>query len=371
MRRHNLVIIWIAMLTAVAGATATTIDDFEGYSDTAALQGAWTLTVGTGGRSLETTVVDAGSKSMRLEPTFNALIIAVYRFDLPAPEDWSAATSVSLRYRGQSGNTAHDLTFQIIGGDGPVITETTATNATLATTWQTLTLPLSGQSGLTNAAFLQLVMFSFDQLATPVLYIDEITRNEPTPSADLSLSAGTGLSVSEDGATDSISVSLASQPTHDVTISPVYAGTELLISPAFRTITPAGWQTSATFTVSAINDNDIEGDHSAAVSFQSASTDAAYNNLITTNLTVNITDNDVLVQPEFTSIIYNDALGAWLSPVMTYDNQQYWLEGASDPELTNWTVYAGPFPGFNGNANLYISQSPAWLSLRIRTGPLP
>ena len=114
--------------------------------------------------------------------------------------------------------------------------------------------------------------------------------------------------VSEDGIIDSYSVVLNTQPTDNVTITPV-PGSGLGVTPSSLTFTTANWDQAQSFVVSAIDDDVAEGDHTDVISHTSASTgDSDYNSLSVAQISVDITDNDsadVVVTPE-TGLLVNE-----------------------------------------------------------------
>ncbi|MDM8568468.1 Calx-beta domain-containing protein, partial [Thiotrichales bacterium HSG1] len=119
--------------------------------------------------------------------------------------------------------------------------------------------------------------------------------------------------VSEGGATDSYTVKLSTAPTNNVTVT---------VTPDAQTDVGSGvgtahtltfdntdWKDAQTVTVTADDDAAVENTHSSILSHSSASADAAYDGAgvtfvvdgtITSNVTVNITDNDAPVVPPTT-----------------------------------------------------------------------
>lgn len=58
------------------------------------------------------------------------------------------------------------------------------------------------------------------------------------------------------------------------------------------TFTPANWNVPQTVTVTAVDDNVIEGFHLSSISLTVTSTDTNYNNRVVAPISVAITDND-------------------------------------------------------------------------------
>ncbi len=103
--------------------------------------------------------------------------------------------------------------------------------------------------------------------------------------------SGGSTNVSEAGGTDSFTVVLNSQPTANVVVT-VTGGSQLTVSPATLTFTPANWNVPQTVTVAAVNDSLIEGPHVGTVSFAVTSSDGNYNGRNVAGVSVSIADND-------------------------------------------------------------------------------
>lgn len=116
-----------------------------------------------------------------------------------------------------------------------------------------------------------------------------ITDND-TAGVTVTESGGSTV-VTEGGATDTYTVVLTSQPTADVTITPS-PNAQVSVSPTTLTFTAANWNSAQTVTVTAVDDSDIEGNHTGTVSHSASSSDTTYNGISIASLTPNITDND-------------------------------------------------------------------------------
>ncbi|WP_039962012.1 beta strand repeat-containing protein, partial [Kamptonema sp. PCC 6506] len=101
-----------------------------------------------------------------------------------------------------------------------------------------------------------------------------ITDND-TASVNITQSSGS-TNVSEGGATDSYTVVLNSQPTANVTIT-INPDSQSTSSATSLTFTSANWNTPQTVTVTAVNDNLVEGNHTSTISYTATSTDTNYN----------------------------------------------------------------------------------------------
>ena len=103
----------------------------------------------------------------------------------------------------------------------------------------------------------------------------------------------TTLTVTEEDATgDSYTVALDSQPTADVTVAVAgHAGTDITPSTTTLTFTPLNWETAKTVTVTAVDDADLTND-TVTLTHSATSTDADYNAITITGVTVTLSDND-------------------------------------------------------------------------------
>lgn len=104
-------------------------------------------------------------------------------------------------------------------------------------------------------------------------------------------SGGSAVYVAEGGVTGTITLVLTSQPTANVVFT-INAGTQITASPATVTFTAANWNVPQVVTITAVDDNVIEGFHTSSVSVTVASTDTNYNNRVVAPISVAITDND-------------------------------------------------------------------------------
>ncbi|MCT7956395.1 DUF4347 domain-containing protein [Laspinema palackyanum] len=107
---------------------------------------------------------------------------------------------------------------------------------------------------------------------------------------------GSNTAASEDGATDTYSIKLATEPTASVNINVTpNAQTDLgsgAGTPVTLTFDSSNWNVAQTVTVAAIDDTAVEYDHTSTIAHSVTSTDANYNGLTVTDVTVSLTDND-------------------------------------------------------------------------------
>jgi predicted outer membrane repeat protein len=117
--------------------------------------------------------------------------------------------------------------------------------------------------------------------------------------ADVLATTGGGVAVTEGGATDTFDVVLASRPSSSVTVTFGHDGQVTL--PASATFTPADWDTPQNVTVTAVDDDVVEGAHSGAVTLGVSSSAIGYSTspvtrvdgVATADLTVAVTDDDI------------------------------------------------------------------------------
>ncbi len=148
---------------------------------------------------------------------------------------------------------------------------------------------------------------AFDTLSGSVSV--SINDNETSgESVILAVSGGTNY-VSEGGLTDTLTLRLSSPPSANVDVT-ITAEAQLQVEGAASatfTFNSSNWSTPQTATFSAINDSANEGNHTAPLTFTTASTDVRFNGLIVAAQTVNIVDSDdgatgfgVLINPSGT-----------------------------------------------------------------------
>ncbi|MBP9761081.1 MAG: peptidoglycan-binding protein [Candidatus Magasanikbacteria bacterium] len=105
---------------------------------------------------------------------------------------------------------------------------------------------------------------------------------------------GDTTAVTEGGVTDTFTLVLDSAPTSTVTIT-LTSNEEVTVSTNTIRFTSISWNVPVTVTVTAVNDGDVEGDHTGTIQFSVASdTDENYDGFVVASVTVIITDNDTV-----------------------------------------------------------------------------
>ncbi|MBD6617094.1 type I secretion C-terminal target domain-containing protein [Komarekiella sp. 'clone 1'] len=116
-----------------------------------------------------------------------------------------------------------------------------------------------------------------------------------TLSAGVTITESDGsTNVTEGGATDTYTIALTSQPTADVAIA-LNSNAQITTSVNSLTFTAANWNQAQTITVTAVDDDVVEGNHTSTLSLTAASADASYNDIAIASINVSITDNDQLI----------------------------------------------------------------------------
>ncbi len=102
----------------------------------------------------------------------------------------------------------------------------------------------------------------------------------------------TAIEVSEDGAVDHFQVVLTSEPTATVTVTITTDG-QTLVNKTELVFTPTNWDTPQVVTVSAVDDDIGEWEHTGSITNTVTSDDPNYDGVAISNITVTIIDNDI------------------------------------------------------------------------------
>lgn len=189
--------------------------------------------------------------------------------------------TVTVNLTATGGEVSFDvpaLTFTALNWDTPQTVTVTAVNDDIVEGTHSDTVDYAVTSNDTE----------FDGLSDTAVLTVTITDNDTSGITITESSAATA--VTEGGATDTITIVLDSEPTNDVTITFAITGTQVTVSPTTMTFTSANWDTPQTLTVTAVNDNTVEGSHSDTVTYTVVSSDTEYNSDSGTVATVAITD---------------------------------------------------------------------------------
>ncbi|TEB08244.1 Cellulosome-anchoring protein precursor [Pelotomaculum schinkii] len=116
-----------------------------------------------------------------------------------------------------------------------------------------------------------------------------ITDND-TPAVIIGDNSGS-VSVTEGGASVKYPIVLATQPSASVVVN-VYGDAQVSVSPGSLTFSPNDWNVPQEVTVTAVDDNAVEGPHTGAIKHSVSSNDPDYDAIAAPDLSVSITDND-------------------------------------------------------------------------------
>ncbi len=97
--------------------------------------------------------------------------------------------------------------------------------------------------------------------------------------------------VSEDGATDTYTIVLGAEPTNQVTVN-ISGGAQLDVTSTSEIFDSSNWDQVRTITVSAIDDDDLEGNHTGTITHTVDTTDPDYSGVEANSIVASIADND-------------------------------------------------------------------------------
>jgi hypothetical protein len=158
------------------------------------------------------------------------------------------------------------------------------------------------------------------------------TRTEQTDGAGVTISP-TSIGATEGGADGSYEAVLTTMPAADVTVAMTVTNGEVTVAPASITFTTGTWDTAQTVTVSAVDDLDVEGNHSDTVTHAVTSADTDYDGILVADVSVSVVDND---GSSSTITIDNPAV-----PTFSIANGGVTLD-RSVPDAWNLDAVAGP-----------------------------
>ncbi len=187
-------------------------------------------------------------------------------------------------------------------------------------------------------------------------------------AAALSIDTLDGLSVTEDGGSDSYRLALTAQPTATVTVT-VSPDSQLIATPGSLTFTTANWDVPQTVTVEAVDDSVAEPDpHTGTIAHTTASSDPAYDGLGPVERTAEIEENLTLRGP--TAAAIGETLNYSADTGATEYTWTVTRNGSQVATGTNPTLSFTPTEGGNHNVTLTVTaggvaSSPASLPLSV------
>lgn len=189
---------------ARASVVDTYLEDFESYSDTAALSAAWgddgadngvQSLVSGGGIN-----VHSGSRSLQLGyTTGDGGFIDRVIFTFASDQDWSAFDTFTFWYKGLAGNSDDQIFFELRDGFGGTLGNANLAGGTLATDWTLASIDLSGYGNLGNGTSLANVrsvvlgVNAGNSFGSGTVYFDQVGGIVPEPSSALLILIGLAL----------------------------------------------------------------------------------------------------------------------------------------------------------------------------------
>jgi len=158
----------------------------------------------------------------------------------------------------------------------------------------------------------------------------------------------TGTTVTEASDTANLALSLASQPTADVTIN-LTNDDQITLSASSLTFTSANWSTAQTVTVSAVDDAIVEDTTTNQVNFVVTSTDSSYNNYAVAATAFTVVSDDVTALADTTPNVTSDgkSIRITVNTVVTDEKtvakvapQMYRLKTKAFHSLSGYTTVA-------------------------------
>jgi hypothetical protein len=213
---------------------------------------------------------------------------------------------------GDSGTTTATFTVTLSNASTSAVTVNYATSNVTATTadadyvaigstvltfaagqtTRTITVNVNGDNFFeTNETFNVLLSSAAGGTITDATGVGTIANDDAAPSIIITPIDNT---TSEAGATGSFSVSLASAPRANVTVSFTSTNTsEGTPAVTSITFTSANWDVPQTVTINGVNDNIVDGTVGYSINVTTASTDTGYNSLTVASQAFTNADNDV------------------------------------------------------------------------------
>ena len=210
----------------------------------------------------------------------------------------ASATSITITVTASSAVSVDETVSVAVGGSGIASGDYNLSNTTI-------TIPSGSTTGSVTISILDDILIEGTETATLTIsnpsvgltlgstITQDITITDNDLASVVITPTSGGNAVTEGGATDSYTVALSSSPTSDVIVSGT-PNSQVGISPSSLTFTSSNWNSPQTVTVSAVNDNVVEGIHSGSISYAATSADVVYNGISIAPLSVTITDNDLM-----------------------------------------------------------------------------
>lgn len=129
---------------------------------------------------------------------------------------------------------------------------------------------------------------NYQGLAVPALAVS--VQDNDTAGINLVQTDGT-TAVTEGAGSDTYTIVLTSEPTADVTVV-LTTGAQIQVSPGSLVFNASNWNSPSTLTVSAVDDNIVEGPQTAMIAHVVSTADPIYASQSIPTVSVDVTDND-------------------------------------------------------------------------------
>lgn len=223
------------------------------------------------------TVVDNDTAGTTIAPTSVTLTEGSISdtFDIVLDSEPTADVTATIMTTNQATTSVSAITFTALNWDSDVTVTMSAIDDAIA----------EGLHYATSTIVFTSADPNYNYMATGTVVAD--INDDDT--AELTIDPATA-SVTEGGATDTFDVSLATEPTANVTIT-IATTDQATTSTSTLTFTPGNYSTTQEVTITAVDDAVAEGSHAATTTLTASSGDANYNGESGT-VTITITDND-------------------------------------------------------------------------------
>jgi len=152
--------------------------------------------------------------------------------------------------------------------------------------------------------------------------------------------APTAIEVTEGGATANYQVSLTSEPSSVVTVTLINVNGQATMTPLALIFTPTDWNISQTVTVSAMDDNVVEGIQAEVINHKVVTADPIYAAITLPNVIVTINDND-MPTVAFAQAVYQVAENGGQAVITVRLSATPWVTATVDYATITDTAVAG------------------------------
>ena len=201
---------------------------------------------------------------------------------------------------------------------------------------------------LSMVAFLFVMLNCTNNKNATLLGFFSNNTNSTQEAAGITITeSGSSTDVTEGSAvSDSYTIVLTSQPSSDVTIS-LTNDSQITLDITSLTFTSSNWDTAQTINVTSVDNSDTDGNRTSTISHAATSSDGNYNGITISDVSVNITDDDipnVSIMETSSSTSVSEASGndtydiqLTIAPTntvtvsLTFDDSQIQVNGSNSP----------------------------------------